>query len=78
MHRLESSFGINGRFTDEEISSHFADPDDTVQGMILGSTDPAFRKACMLAIIDNCPSDAATLRVLSHPDFKKEIQALLE
>jgi hypothetical protein len=77
MHSLETSFNANGRFTDEEISSYFADPDESVQYMILGSTDPDFRKACMLAILDNNPFDKIKI-ALGHPDFRPELQAILD
>ncbi len=77
MDELKSSFKINGRFSEEEISRYFVDPDMLVQDMILGSTDPAFRKACMLAIIDNNFRSDAPKRVLSHPDFRAELEVLL-
>ena len=75
MTSLESSFNINGRFTDEEISSYFVDPDESIQYMILGSTDPEFRKECLLAILDNNPFDKIKI-VLGHPDFRPELDDL--
>jgi len=75
MHSLETSFNINGRFTEEEISSYFVDPDESIQYMILGSTDPAFRKECLLAILDNNPFDKIKI-VLGHLDFRTELEDL--
>ena len=42
--------------------------------MILGSTDTGFRKACLLAIIDN--SDAS-IPFLRETEFREDLQTLL-
>jgi hypothetical protein len=73
-HNLIDTYEARGHFTQEEIDRYLVNPGPEVREMILGSTDTGFRKACLLAIIDN--SDAS-IPFLRGTEFREDLQTLL-